>query len=803
MAAKITKAAVIGSGVMGASIAAHLANVGVSTLLLDIVPAALTPAEAEKGLTLEQPAVRNRLAKDALSKLIKQKPSPLYEDSFVSRIIPGNIEDHLSQIQNVNWVIEVIVESLSVKQALLCKLEQYWKPGIIVSSNTSGISINEMVEGCGADFKTYFLGTHFFNPPRYMKLMELIPGKSTKPEVVQQIVEFCEKTLGKGVVIAKDTPNFIANRIGTYGLLVTLQAMIDKGFSVEEIDAVTGPAMGRPKSATFRTLDLVGLDTFVHVANNVFEKVDHSAEKMVFEPPQVLRDMVAHGWIGEKAGQGFYKKVKGELGSSEILSLNLTSMEYVKSKKISSASIEAAKSAKGASNKLKAMLSAKDRYSELAWDIVKKTLVYSAEKVGEQADSVADSILDIDKAMKWGFNWELGPFELWDAISLKKSVERMESEGEVVPKWVKEWLAEGNSSFYKKENGSSFYVNEGRYREVEQDPEIISLTRLKEQNKLIRGNSGASLIDVGSGVACLEFHSSNNAIGSDILMMIQQSVEEVRRNYDALIIANEGRHFCVGANIMLLLMEAQNEEWDEVDQIIRMFQSTMMKLKYLEKPVVAAPHHMTLGGGVEVCLPADEVCAYAESYYGLVEVGVGLIPAGGGCKEIALRINQMNPNPEVDLQPYINEMFMNIGMAKVSTSAHDAKRLGYFRPQDRVIANQDYLIHEAKLSALRMVQAGYEPTRPEKIRVVGADGKAILKLGALSMKQSGYISEHDFLIAGKLAHVLAGGDLPAGTMVTEQYMLDLEREAFLSLCGERKTQERMQYMLSRGKALRN
>ncbi|WP_373230032.1 3-hydroxyacyl-CoA dehydrogenase NAD-binding domain-containing protein [Cohnella sp.] len=802
MAAKITKAAVIGSGVMGASIAAHLANVGIPSLLLDIVPTVLTPVEAAKGLTLEHSAVRNRLAMDALSKLPKLKPTPLYDDSFVSRITPGNIEDHLSQIQNVDWVIEVVVENLSVKQELLRKIEEHWKPGIIVSSNTSGISINEMAEGCGESFKTHFLGTHFFNPPRYMKLMEIIPGKTTHPEIVKQMGVFSEKTLGKGVVIANDTPNFIANRIGTYGLLVTLQAMVDKGFSVEEVDAVTGPAMGRPKSATFRTLDLVGLDTFVHVANNVFEKIDNGEEKMVFEPPQVLREMVSRGWIGEKAGQGFYKKIKGEQGS-EILSFDLTTMEYGRSKKPASASLEAAKTAKGASGKTKALLGANDRYSQLAWEVLKKTLLYSADMVGEKVGSIAGSILDIDKAMKWGFNWELGPFELWDAIGLANSVERMELEGEAVPAWVKEWVAAGYSSFYRKENGISFYVGGGRYLKVEQNPQIISLASLKEQNKVIRGNSGASLIDVGDGVACLEFHSPNNAIGSDILIMTQQSVEEVRRNYDALIIANEGRHFCVGANIMLLLMEAQDEEWDEVDHIIRLFQNTMMKLKHFEKPVVAAPHHMTLGGGVEVCLPADEVCAYAESYYGLVEVGVGLIPAGGGCKEMALRISKANPNPDIDLQPFINEMFMNIGMAKVSTSAHDAKKLGYFRSSDRIVANRDYLIQEAKQSALRLVQSGYEAAQAEKIRVVGADGKAVLKLGALAMKQSGYISDHDLLIAGKLAHVIAGGDVPAGTMVTEQYMLDLEREAFLSLCGERKTQERMQYMLSKGKALRN
>lgn len=798
MAIKINKAAVIGSGVMGASIAAHLANVGIPSLLLDIVPAALTSDEAAQGWTLEHPAVRNRFAVNALSRLTKLKPSPLYDDAFLSRITPGNLEDDLDKLKDVQWVIEAVVENLQVKRELLAKIESRWTPGVIVSSNTSGISINEITAGCGEAFRRHVLGTHFFNPPRYMKLLEIIPGETTDPEIIKQMTAFCEKKLGKGVVAAKDTPNFIANRIGTYGLLVTLQAMLDKGYTVDEVDAVTGPAMGRPKSATFRTLDLVGLDTFVHVAKNVFEKLDDGAEKQAFDVPQVLKDMVSRGWIGEKAGQGFYKKVKTERGS-EILSLDMSTMDYGKSKKPASASLEAAKTAKGARDKTKALLSGKDRYSELAWDMLKKTLLYSADKVGE----IADSILDIDKAMKWGFNWELGPFETWDAIGLVQSVERMEREGETVPAWVKEWIASGNKSFYHHADGTVSYLYKGEYKTVDQPAEIISLSSLKEQSKVIRSNSGASLIDVGDGVACLEFHSPNNAIGADILLMIQQSVEEVRKNYDALIIANQGRNFCVGANIMLLLMEAQDEEWDEIDGIIRMFQNTMMKLKTFEKPVVAAPHHMTLGGGVEACLPADEVCAYAETYYGLVEAGVGLIPAGGGCKELTLRLSRANPKPEVDLQPYINELFMHIGTAKVSTSAHDARNIGYLRSSDRVVINEDHLIHEAKQSALRLVHAGYVPPSQEKIRVVGKDGKAVLQLGAYAMRQSGYISDHDLLIAGKLAHVLAGGDVPSGTLVTEQYMLDLEREAFLSLCGESKTQQRMQHMLSKGKPLRN
>lgn len=798
MMRSIRKAAVIGSGVMGSGIAAHLANVGIPVLLLDIVPAALTYEEAAKGYTLEHPAVRNRYAAQALARLKQTKPSPLYDEAFAERITPGNLEDHLAQIADVDWVIEVIVENLEAKKQLLRRVEAHWKPGTVVSSNTSGISIHAMAGGLGEAFKKHFLGTHFFNPPRYMKLLEIVPGETTDPALIREMKEFCEKRLGKGVVVAKDTPNFIANRIGTYGLLVTLQEMRRKGYTVEEVDAVTGPALGRPKSATFRTLDLVGIDTFVHVANNVYEQVTEPEEKAVFAVPDVLRDMVEKGWLGEKSGQGFYRKKKGPEGS-EILALDLASMEYRPQKKTASASLEAAKLAKGAEAKTKALLGAGDRYSELAWNILKKVVVYSAAKL----DGIADSIRDIDEAMKWGFGWELGPFETWDAIGLVKSVQRMEAEGLAVPGWVKDWIAQGNTSFYRKREGVTLYVQSGRYKELETPPEEISLRSLKERGRTVKSNSGASLIDIGDGVACLEFHSPNNAIGADILVMIQQSLSEVRTHFDGLVIANQGKNFCVGANLMILLMEAQDEEWDEIDGIIRQFQQTMYRLKRFEKPVVAAPHRMTLGGGVEACLPADRIVAAAETYFGLVEVGVGLIPAGGGCKELALRVSRAVRHPDADLQPYLNQAFETVGMAKVSTSGHDAKRLGLLSPNDRIIVNQDHLIHEAKQAVLRMARDGYEPVPEEKIRVAGAEGKAVLQLGAYTMRQGGYISDHDVKIAGKLAHVLAGGDVPAGSLVTEQYLLDLEREAFLSLCGEPKTQQRMQHMLSKGKALRN
>ncbi|WP_068774724.1 3-hydroxyacyl-CoA dehydrogenase/enoyl-CoA hydratase family protein [Paenibacillus sp. FJAT-26967] len=799
MVKPIEKAAVIGSGVMGAAIAAHLAGAGIPCLLLDIVPGDLTENETKAGLTLEHPKVRNRLAASAIERLTKTNPAPLYSEAFASRITPGNLEDDLGKLADADWIIEVVVERLDVKKNLLAQIEKVWKAGTIVTSNTSGISIHAMVEERGADFKRHFLGTHFFNPPRYMKLLEVIPGETTDPAIVSYMTEFCEKRLGKGVVRAKDTPNFIANRIGTYGLLVTLREMLEKGFTVEEIDAVTGPALGRPKSATLRTLDLVGLDTFVHVARNVYDLVDGEAEKSVFEVPEVLKGMVKEGRIGEKSGQGFYKKVRTEKGK-EIQALNMQSLEYAPVRKITSASLEAAKSAKGAAGKIKALLSAEDKYSRLAWNLLKPVLLYSADKLGE----IADSIVEIDRAMKWGFNWDLGPFELWDAIGLQRSAERMEKEGDTVPDWVKEWIASGHTHFYEQREEATFYYLKNAYTELKTRPEHISLQMLKRQNKVVLGNSGASLIDIGDGVACLEFHSPNNAIGADILTMIQKSTDEVRRNFRGLVIANEGKHFCVGANVMLLLMEAQDGEWDEVDGIIRLFQNSMMILKRLEKPVVAAPHSMTLGGGVEACLPADRVIFSPETYYGLVEVGVGLIPAGGGCKEMALRTSRIAAgNPDIDLQPFINQYFETIGMAKVSTSGFDTKRIGYMGPHDSVVLSSDHRIFAAKEAVLAMDREGYVLPQEERIRVVGDTGKAVLQVASYSMQLGGYISEHDHLIAGKLAHVLAGGDVPAGTLVSEQYMLDLEREAFLSLCGEPKTQQRMQHMLTKGKPLRN
>jgi 3-hydroxyacyl-CoA dehydrogenase len=801
MERSIQKAAVLGSGVMGAAIAAHLANAGIQTYLLDIVPTALTEQEEKKGLTLDHPAVRSRIATEAKARLLKTKPAPLFSKKNADLIIPGNLEDDLARLKEVDWIVEAIVENLEIKQQLWEKVEQNWTEGTIVSSNTSGVSINKMVEGRSDAFRRHFLGTHFFNPPRYMKLLEIIPGNDTAENVIAFMKRFGERTLGKGVVLAKDTPNFIANRIGTYGLLVTFEEMQKSGFSVEEVDALTGTVIGRPKSATFRTLDMVGLDTFVHVAANVHKNITDEQEKSAFVVPDLLHKMVENRWLGDKTGQGFYQKKKTPAGR-EILSLDFQELTYIPMKKVKLPAIEQAKAAGGVKKRLKALVSIPSKEGQFTWNILKKVLLYSAARLPE----IADDIVSVDQAMKWGFNWELGPFETWDAIGVKESVERMKQEGETIPQWVEAMLASGKQSFYEKEAGTVYYHTlTGERQEEERAREWLTLSAYKENVKPILSNSGASLIDIGDGVACLEFHSPNNAIGFDITEMIFKSIDEVEKNYRGLVISNEAKNFCVGANLMMVLMEAQDENWDDINYLVHRFQQATLALKYSKKPVVTAPFAMTLGGGAEVCLPTAKIQAAAETYMGLVEVGVGVIPGGGGTKEVLWRATKAVDavDPKADLQPFVNKAFETIAMAKVSTSAEEARELGFLRRGDVISMNRDHLLYDAKQSVLALDMAGYTPPRQEKIRVVGADGKAVLNLGIYTMRQGGYISDHDVKIAKKLAHVLSGGDVNRNTYVTEQYLLDIEREAFLSLCGEPKSQERMHHMLTKGKPLRN
>ncbi|MFC3886660.1 3-hydroxyacyl-CoA dehydrogenase NAD-binding domain-containing protein [Bacillus songklensis] len=794
MSLQIRKAAVLGSGVMGSGIAAHLANIGIPTLLLDIVPAQLTKEEEAKGLTLEDMSVRNRLSTGALQKLLKQKPAPLTSKENLALIQAGNLEDDLEKLADCDWIIEVVVENLEVKKQLFNKIDTVRKQGSIVSSNTSGISVHAMAEGRSEDFKQHFLGTHFFNPPRYLKLLEIIPTKDTKTEVVEFMQTFGEDALGKGVVLAKDTPNFIANRIGTYGLLVTVREMLKGGYGVGEVDSVTGPLIGRPKSATFRTLDVVGLDTFIHVANNVYEKVEGD-EKAVFEVPSFMKQMLQKGWLGSKSGQGFFLKQ-----GKEILELNPHTMEYEIRKKLKTGSTEMSKQEKGLANKLKALLYADDRAGSLLWNIISPVLIYSAQL----KDEIADNIAAIDRAMKWGFGWELGPFETWDAIGVRRSVQKMEEKGAKVPDWVKSMLEEGFESFYQKQEGAVYFYDNGDYCLLAENKKVIHLKSLKEQNKVIKKNSGASLIDLGDDVACLEFTSPNNAIGLDIIQMINFAIEEVGRNYKGLVIGNQAKNFCVGANLAMILMEAQDDNYFEIEMVVRQFQQAMMNIKYSSKPVVAAPFGMTLGGGTEICLPASRTQASSETYMGLVEVGVGLIPGGGGNKELYIKhLNNMANNVDFDLQKVANKVFETIAMAKVSTSAAEARSSNFLDKKDGISVNGDHLLHDAKQAVIHLFEEGYQPPVRKKVPVVGETGYATLLLGAQGLKYSGYISEHDYKIAQKLAYVIAGGKVPYGTEVDEQYLLDLEREAFLSLVGEAKSQQRMQHMLLKGKPLRN
>nr|WP_198401591.1 3-hydroxyacyl-CoA dehydrogenase/enoyl-CoA hydratase family protein [Parageobacillus thermoglucosidasius] len=791
---RIQRAAVLGSGVMGSGIAAHLANVGIPTLLLDIVPRELTKEEEAKGLTLEHKEVRNRLANQALQKLLKQKPAPLMSKSNLALIEAGNFEDDFHRLAEVDWIIEAVVENLEIKKSVFARVDEVRKPGTVVSSNTSGISIGAMAEGRSEDFKKHFLGTHFFNPPRYLKLLEIIPTKDTDPKVISYMKTFGEEVLGKGVVIAKDTPNFIANRIGTYGLLVTVREMMKGGYSVGEVDSITGPLIGRPKSATFRTLDVVGLDTFIHVANNVFEKVE-GEEKEAFRVPDFMKAMLEKRWIGSKSGQGFFLKQ-----GKDILELNYETLEYEPRKKLTTPAVEASKQAKKLADKLKALVYANDRAGTFLWKITAPVLLYSAKLLGE----IADDIVAVDRAMKWGFGWELGPFEMWDALGVEQSVRKMQAEGFEIPSWVTAMLADGFSSFYKLEKGRAFYYDRGEYKPIQENPKVIHIKRLKEEKDVIKKNSGASFIDLGDDVALLEFHSPNNAIGTDIVQMINYALEEVERNYKGLVIGNQGKNFCVGANLAMILMEAQDDNYFEIELVVRQFQQAMMNIKYSLKPVVAAPFAMTLGGGTEICLPSARIQAAAETYMGLVEVGVGLIPGGGGNKELYIKyLNSLPNGVNFDLQQVANKVFETIAMAKVSSSAAEARELNFLNHRDGITMNSDHLLHDAKQAVISLYDQGYRPPVRKKVPVVGETGYAAMLLGAQSMYHAGYISEHDLKIAKKLAYVIAGGKVPYGTEVDEQYLLDLEREAFLSLVGEPKSQARMQHMLVKGKPLRN
>ena len=802
MSSLIKGVAVLGAGVMGSAIAAHLANAGLPTFLLDIVPPEMTEEDQRKGLTRESLSFRNRLAEKGVETALKASPPAFFSPKDARLITTGNIEDHLGWLSQADWIVEAVAERPEVKQALFEKIDGHRRPGSLVSSNTSGIPIRTLAEGRSQDFRRHFLGTHFFNPPRYMKLLELIPGPETLPEVMQGMATFAERTLGKGIVFAKDTSNFIANRIGTFGLFAVMRIMVDGGYSIEEVDRLTGPAIGRPKSATFRTADLVGLDTVIHIASNIAQRLHDDQERRAYTIPPFLQEMVKRGWLGEKAGQGFYKRVRGSEGS-EVLVLDYKTMEYRPQQRVAFPSLDVIQGIEDPGERMRALAYAEDPAGRFIWQALRDSLWFAASRVPE----IADDIISLDRATKWGFGWALGPFEIWDTLGVERASSRMEQDGKPLPPLVTALLGSGAGSFYRRETGRlfAFDLQAGKQVEVRERPEIILLPALHERNRVVARNPCASLIDLGDGVACLEFHSKNNVIGPDIVQMMRTSLELCAGRFDALVIGHQGNNFCVGANLMALLFEAQDENWDEIDLMVGAFQDACTAIKLCEKPVVAAPFAMTLGGGCEICLHTTKIRAAAETYMGLPEVGVGLIPAGGGCKEMLLRSMEGIPEGvDVDLLPFFRHVFETIAFAKVSTSAKDAVTLGFLRPTDRFTMNQDRLLSEAKQTALALVAEGHTPSHPrDDIKVLGTRGIAAVETHLYNMKCGAYISDHDELIAKKLANVLAGGDVTPGTLVTEQHLLDLERGAFLSLCGERKSQDRMQHVLKTGKPLRN
>ncbi len=798
MEMRFDRAAVLGAGVMGSTIAAHLANAGMKTVLLDIVP---PEGSGVKGDPSSR-SYRNAFAAKGLEAALKASPKAFYRSDSARLVTVGNLEDDLELLGDVDWVIEVVVERMDIKKQLFAKIAPWLNDKAVLSSNTSGLSINEMAEDLPEGLRARFLGTHFFNPPRYMRLMEIIPSRHTDPAVTSGVARFAEDILGKGIVYAKDTPNFIANRIGVFSMMSVIRTMVEGGYSIEEVDALTGPAIGRPKSASFRTADLVGLDTFLHVAKNVYDRAEDDECRDYFTPPPFIEKMVEAGFLGQKSGQGFYKKVKKE-GKSEILTLDYEKLAYRERKRASFPSLELTRNMDDPGERVKTIIKGKDRAAQFLWKTLSETLIYSANRLGE----IADDIVNIDNAMKWGFNWELGPFELWDAIGVEKSVERMAKEGRKIPAFVQELLGSDKKSFYHRDEAYKkfYFTTAGKHEELPESGKVIDLESCKQRGGLVKETAGASLVDIGDGALCLEFHSKMNAIGADTIQMMNAAVKEVEKNFEALVIGNHGKNFSVGANIMLLLLEAQEGNWEEIDLMVRGFQKANMAVKYCKKPVVAAPFGMTLGGGCEVTLGAGHVCAAAETYIGLVELGVGLIPAGGGTKELLLRNLEGMPNlSEVDVFPYTRAAFETIGLAKVATSAEEARDLKFLRKTDCVVLNPDQLIYRAKAMALGLAAQGYRPPDPTvQVPVAGESALAAIKVQLFNLQDGNQISEYDRYLGGQLARVLCGGDLPAGTLVTEQYILDLEREVFLRLCGQRKTQERIQYMLKKGKPLRN
>jgi len=797
----INKVAVIGSGIMGSGIACHFANIGVEVLLLDIVPRSLNDLEQAKGLTLEDKNVRNRIVNDALAKAIKTNPAPLYHGTFAQRITTGNLEDDIAKVAKVDWIIEVVVERLDIKKSVFEKLDQHRTKGTLISSNTSGIPIAMMSDGRSDDFQAHFCGTHFFNPARYLKLFEIIPGPKTDESVLEFMRSYGEKFLGKTSVVAKDTPAFIGNRIGTYGIQSLFQQVVAMGLSVEDVDRLAGPVIGRPKSATFRTTDLVGLDTLVHVANGVYENCPNDEKREDFRIPDFVQSMMENNWLGDKTGQGFYKKTTDSSGKREILSLDLNTLTYSAQKKTDFPTLAKTKSIENVIDRFPVLVSGDDKASEFYKKMFGATFAYVSNRVPE----ITEDLYKIDDAMKAGYGWEHGPFQIWDAIGLTQGMDLIADLGLTAAPWVQQMINNGMSSFYSIKNGATYCYdrNSTDYQKIPGQDAFIILNNLRENTPVFQ-NKDFVLHDLGDGILNAEFRSKMNTIGGDVLSGLNKAIDIAEQDFAGLVIGNQGANFSVGANIAMIFMMAVEQEYDELNQAIAYFQNTMMRMRYSSIPTIAAPHGMTLGGGCELSLHADKVVAASETYIGLVEFGVGVIPGGGGSKELTLRASDSFRKNDVELN-VLQEYFLTIGMAKVSTSAYEAFDLGILQKgKDTVVVNRDRQIATAKAYAKLMADQGYtKPVARKDIKVLGKQALGMFLVGTDAMKSAHFISEHDHKIANKLAYVMAGGDLSEATLVSEQYLLDIEREAFLSLCGERKTLERIEQMLKTGKPLRN
>ena len=792
---RLRRATVIGAGVMGSGIAAHLANAGVPVHLLDVVPGDGEGPDRRHGLTAALLDGRSRIAAAGKRRAGSASPPAFYAPDLAGLVTVGNVEDNLGCVRDSDWVIEAVVEDLAAKRAVLRDVEPYWRPGTIVSTNTSGLSITAMVAERSREFRRHFLGTHFFNPPRYMKLVEIIPGSDTPRQIVEDVAEIIERDLGKGIVFARDTPNFIANRIGAFTSSLAVKLAVERGYTVEEVDELTGRLIGRPRTGTFRLADLVGLDTAYSVRKNVYESLAHDPEREVFAPPVVLRQMVERGWVGEKSGGGFYKR-QGE----RLLVLDLTTMEYRPERKPAFASVAEVGSIPDLGERVGALLRGQDRAATFVWSLLSRTLIYAARVLPE----ISDDVLNVDRAMRWGFHWDLGPFELWDALGPAEVTARLEGEGVAIPPAVRGVMEHGGA-FYRDADGVThvFDVSGAGYGPVPAQPGTF-LADLKRAGRVVAQTAEASLIDLDDGVACVEFHSKLNIIGADIVRMLHLAIDRLDTDFDALVIGNQARDFSAGANLAWLLLVAQDSNWEEVDRAIREFQRVNQRIRRATKPIVGAPAGRTLAGGAEICLACARLQAAAETYMGLVETGVGLIPAGGGTTEMARRAQGRVPaEVTADLLPFIRWTFETIARARVSQSALEARQWGYLREHDGITVSTDRVIQEAKDVARTMARLGYRPPLPARIRVVGQRGRAGLESFLYILKTGGHITAYDEVVGRKLAHVMAGGDVPEGAWVSDEYLLDLEREAFLSLLGDARTQERIRHMLRTGKPLRN